>query len=61
MMDDRENDEVDTHHLPSKSVQQSNSESTRGFLLLDANEHLTVRLIFVYSVSSQRFLSVGKY
>ncbi|CAF0874456.1 unnamed protein product [Adineta ricciae] len=42
MIDDRENDQVDTHHLPSKSVQQSNSESTRGFLLLDANEHLTV-------------------
>ncbi len=49
MLDDSENDQRDSHlsiknNNRLQQQNQSNIDSNRGFLLLDANEHLTVSL-----------------
>jgi hypothetical protein len=61
MLDDGDNDQRDSHNTIKTNNRlsqqnQSNIDSNKGFLLLDANEHLSVRFIYNQNYFSKQFL-----
>ncbi len=61
MLDDGDNDQRDSHNTIKTNNRlsqqnQSNIDSNKGFLLLDANEHLSVRFIYNQNHFNKQFL-----